>query len=385
FTRQQLLQQMQQQQQNLTKLQTEISSGSQFTLPSDNAPAALRAVGLQSLLAQVKQYATNLTTNSSYLNASDSALSQVNSILNDVQGIALGAIGSTATDATRQAAADQVKNSLSQVLSLANTVFGGRYLFAGSQTNVQPFSQSSAGIQYLGNGANLTSYANAGNLFTTNVTGDSAFGGFSQEMLGAADLNPALATTTPLAELNGGLGVSPGSIQVSDASASSVVDLSSAATVGDVVKMIEAHPPAGRKVTVNVTSTGLTVSLDAAGGGSLSVNEVGGGKTAAQLGIAGSLFGSTGPLVGGDLNPLLTVTTPVSDILGAKASARLSSLGANNDLIVQANVNGVQDNGVQVAYVNDSWYQAAPGITAGNEFATYNATATPAKASLKLT
>lgn len=385
FVRQQLLEQMQQQQQSLTKLQNEISSGSQLTLPSDNAPAAIRAVGLQSQLAQNQQYATNLSTNSSYLSASDSALGQVDTLLTNVQGIALGATGSTASDASRQAAAQQVQNSMSQVMSLANTIFDGRYLFAGSQTNVQPFVLSNAGIQYQADNTSLQSYADTGNLFTTNVTGDSAFGGFSASMLGTADLNPVLTNTTPLADLNGGLGVTPGSIQISAGSQSSIVDLSSAANIGDVVKMIEAHPPAGRTVTVNLTNTGLTVSLDAAGGGSLSISNVGGGQTASQLGIAGSLLGSTGPLIGTDLNPTVTLTTPLSNLLGTRASAIVPAAGANNDLIVQSDANGSQYNGANVVYVNDAWYQAAPGVTAGSEFATYSATATPAKASLKLT
>ncbi|MGH7134564.1 MAG: beta strand repeat-containing protein, partial [Pirellulales bacterium] len=131
--------------------------------------------------------------------------------------------------------------------------------------------------------------------------------------------------------------------------------------------------------------TGLTVALDAAGGGSLSVSDIGGGKTAADLGITGLLLGSTGPLVGAPLNPTIDLTTPLTDILGTKASTTIASAGANNNVIVQASTNGPQDNGTNVVYVNDAWYQAAPGLTAGNEVATYNQAATPAVASLKLT
>ncbi|HQU41434.1 MAG: flagellar hook-associated protein 3 [Planctomycetia bacterium 21-64-5] len=383
YVQQQLLEQMQQQQQNLSKLQQEISSGSQLTLPSDNPSAALQAVGLQSLLAQNQQYSTNLSTNSSSLSASDSALSQVNTLLDNVQGIALGAVGSTATAGTRQSAVSQVQDTMNQILSLGNTIFNGRYLFAGSEAGAQPYALTSAGVEYNGNNANLSSYADTGNLFTTNVTGNSALGGFSSD-IGSANLAPVLTAATPLTDLNGGSGVTPGSISISDGSQTSVVDLSSAATVGDVVKMIEAHPPAGRTVTVDVTNTGLSVSLDAAGGGPLSIADVGGGKTAADLGIAGTLLNSPGPLVGTNLNPTLSLQTPLGNILGTQASTTIASAGPNNDLTVQADTNGPQANGVNVVYVNDAWYQAAPGITAGNEFATYSPTATPAMASLKL-
>lgn len=383
YVQQQLLEQMQQQQQNLTKLQDEISSGSQLTLPSDNPAAALQAVGLQSLVAQNQQYATNLSTNSSSLSASDSALSQVTTLLNNIQGVALGAVGSTATAATRQAAVSQVQDTINQLLGLANTVFNGKYLFAGSAANTSPFALTSAGVEYNGNDGLLSSYADTGNLFTTNVTGDSAFGGFSSDIGGAA-FNPVVTANTPLSDLNEGAGVKLGSISISDGHQTSIVDLSSAATVGDAVKMIEAHPPTGRTVSVQITNTGLSVSLDAAGGGSLTVANVGGDTTATQLGIAGSLFGSPGPLIGTNLNPSLTLTTPLTDILGTKASTVVPATGANNDLVVQADANGSQSNGVNVVYVNDGWFQAAPGITAGNEFATYSQTGTPAIASLKL-
>lgn len=384
FVQQQLLEQMQQQQQALDKLQQEISSGSQLTLPSDNPSAALQAVGLQSLVAQNQQYSTNLSTDSSSLSASDTALGQVSTLLDNIQGVALGAIGSTATASSRQAAVSQVQDTLNQIVSLANTVFDGKYLFAGSAANGQPFQLTSAGVEYNGNDGILSSYGDAGNLFTTNVTGDNAFGGFSADIGGAA-LDPIVTANTPLSDLNNGTGVKLGSISITDGQNTSIVDLSSAATLGDVVKMIEAHPPSGRTVTARITNTGLSVSLDAAGGGNLTIANVGGDTTATQLGIAGSLFGTTGPLVGTNLNPSVTLTTPLTDLLGTKASTLVPATGPNNDLVVQADANGTQDNGANVVYLNDAWFQAAPGITAGNEFANYSQTGTSAVASLKLT
>lgn len=383
FIQQQLLEQMQQQQQSLDKLQQEISSGSQLILPSDNPAAALQAIGLQSLVAQNQQYGTNLSTSSSSLGASDSALSQVTSLLDNMQGVALGAVGSTATASSRQSAVSQVQDTLNQLISLANTVFDGKYLFSGSAANGQPFQLTSAGVVYNGNDGILSSYGNAGNLFATNVTGDSAFGGLSAD-IGGASLDPIVTADTPLSDLNNGSGVKLGSISIGDGHQTSTIDLSSASNLGDVVKLIEAHPPAGRTVTARITNTGLSISLDAAGGGNLSIANVGGDTTASQLGIAGSLFGSTGPLVGTSLNPSVTLTTPLTDILGTKAASAVPAVGPNNDLVVQADTNGSQNNGVNVVYVNDGWFQAAPGITAGKEFANYSQTGTAAVASLKL-
>ena len=383
FVRQQLLNEVEADQLSLFKLQNQISSGNRLNLPSDDAPAALRAVSLQNQIDQNNQFQTNVQTNQSYLGATDSAMSQIVQILNTAQGIASGAVGSTATDAQRAAAATQIQDEITQLTNIGNQIFRGRYLFSGSNTVVQPFAQTPPGIVYQGDQKTISSYSDVNALFTTNVTGDAAFGGFSQQVQGSADLNPVLTDATPLSQLNGGQGVSLGSVQISDGSHTSVVDLSSAKTIGDVVKLLDANPPPGRTLTTEVTPTGLTLQLDSAGGGNLVVSEVGGGSTAAQLGILGQLT-NTGPLIGGDLNPALTLTTPLSDILGTRASAVVPSLGANNDLTVQADSNGTAANGATVTYVDDSHYQAAPGLTAGNEFATFNANPTPAEAVLKL-
>lgn len=383
FVRQRLLAEVQADQLSLFNLQNQISTGNRLNLPSDDAPAALRAVSLQSQIDQNNQFQTNVQTNQSYLGATDAAMSQIVQIMNTAQGIASGAVGSTATNAQRAAAATQIQNSITQLMQIGNQLFRGRYLFAGSNTIVQPFVQTDAGVVYQGDQKTISSYSDINALFNTNITGDAAFGGFSQQVQGFSDLNPVLTAATPLSQLNGGQGVNLGSLQVSDGANSKTIDLSTAKTVGDVVKLLDANPPPGRTLTTEITPTGLTLQLDAAGGGNLVVNEVGGGTTAAQLGILGQL-NNTGPLIGQDLNPALTLTTPLSDILGTRATAQIPSLGANNDILVQANTNGAASNGVTVAYVDDSHFQAGPGITAGNEFATYSTAPTAAKAVLKL-
>ncbi len=58
FIRQRLVAQTQSDQVDLFKLQTEVSTGQRLQLPSDDAPAALRAIGLQRLLAQKTQIQT---------------------------------------------------------------------------------------------------------------------------------------------------------------------------------------------------------------------------------------------------------------------------------------------------------------------------------------
>jgi flagellar hook-associated protein 3 FlgL len=105
-----------------------------------------------------------------------------------------------------------------------------------------------------------------------------------------------------------------------------VVDLSTAATVGDVKRLLEANPPPGRTVTVDITSTGLSISLDGGGGGDLTIQEVGGGTTANDLGILRENGAGTGPFVGDDLNPSMNKLTPLADLLNGASFDQTSGL-----------------------------------------------------------
>ena len=131
----------------------------------------------------------------------------------------------------------------------------------------------------------LSSFVDLGLPISSNVPGSDIFGAFSPGVRGTVDLNPILNRETPLSDLLGGAGITPGSIAVSDGTSTRVIDITSAATIGDVADLIAANPPTGRTIAARVTTTGLVLDLDDAGGGNLTVREVGGGATASELGI----------------------------------------------------------------------------------------------------
>src|SRR4051795_12598784 len=83
FATQRLVSQMQDDQLQLFNLQTQISTGKRLQLPSDDAPAALRAINLQRLLDRKGQIQTNIQSSNAYLTAAESNLSRsVTDVLN---------------------------------------------------------------------------------------------------------------------------------------------------------------------------------------------------------------------------------------------------------------------------------------------------------------
>ena len=383
LTRQRLLAQLQSDQLDLFRLQNQVSTGRRITLPSEDAPAAQRAITLQRLIERKEQLRSNAETGSSFLGSTDQALNDVAQTLGDLRGAVLGVAGTTSTDSERQAALDAVNSAIDQMLSTANTQFRGRYLFAGTQTNVVPYSRNGDYIHYAGDDAAINNFSDLGVLFSTNAPGAEVFGGISSQVLGGVDLNPQVSADTPLSSLRSGRGISPnGALQISDGTNSVIVDISRAVTVGDVARVIEATQLPGRQLTATVTGQGLTLQLDAGGGGNLTVTEVASGKTASELGILEKSGVSTAPLVGRDLDPLILRTTRLDDLLGSRAQTRLTSPGTDNDLIITAAANGAQYSGVNIQLVNDELLRASAGLVPGDEVAEFDGAARAARGSV---
>ncbi len=367
FVRQRLMQQVQYDQLELFRIQTQLSTGRRFERPGEDPIAAGRIMSLQSLLERKAQVQTNLTTNQSFLTSTDTAMSTISDMIADVRGAALEVVGTTASDEQRSAAAMQVSQAITQLLDAGNQNFRGRYLFAGSTTLVRPFKQTGDGIvEYLGNEERLMSYSDVDLLFETNVDGSYVFGAISDPVCGSVDLNPVLQFGTSLADLRSGEGISAGSIAISDGEHTSIVDISGAATIGEVAQLIRDNPPQGRSLEVEITATGLNIRLNQDTPGDLSIKEVGQGTTARELGILAEEGVGLGTIEGQDLDPILRNTTRLDDLLGSRSRAVVRAAGQDNDFILEADRNGADLNGTTIRFVDD------PAVTFGNETVTYD-------------
>lgn len=352
----------------LQLLETQVATGQRLTLPSDDPTAAAQAININRLIQQKQQIQTNLDTNQSYLSATDAALGNVSDLLNHARSTALSVAGTVADSSQRQTAAQVVASAIQQLTVIGNQQFNGRYLFAGSLSGAAPFQTKGPYVKYSGNDRALASLSDISQLFQSNVTGVDAFGAISTGVSGTANLTPEVTSSTRLADLNGGNGVTKGSIVVSDGTHSSTVDLSNAVTVGDVANLIASHPPLGRTVHASVTPTGLSISLDAAGGGNLTIAEAGSNPTADQLDIL-NLNNVGAGLVGKPLNPQLTLDTQLSQILGTRAQASLISPGSNKDILIQAKNHGAAYNGFTIKLIDDHT------VTVGQEQVAYDSVA----------
>ena len=302
------------------------------------------------------------------MSGADSSLQDVSTTLNSIKADALGVNNTTSTDSERQAVINEIDQALQTLVKAGNSKLKGQYLFAGSTSGSQPFDFQGDSVAYSGNEQNLRNFVDTGFLFNTNVPGSDVFGGLSSAVRGAVDLDPQLTSDTALSTINGGQGISPNaaiSVTVNNGTTAttSIVDLSGAATIGDVARLIESHPPAGSTLKVDIVNNGLSITTSS--GSTVKIGEVATAKSAHELGIfTPTTATATQSVQGSDLNPAVLKTTLLSNILGTKAQGHIVSAGLNNDLVLSATQNGTTLNGVNVSYV--------AGATAGSESASFD-------------
>ena len=132
-----------------------VSSGRRINKLSDDPIGLVNILHLRSSLKNVEQLEKNISIGKSWLRAGETALSQIYGILSDTKALCVQMANATQGASERANAAVQVDGYLRQVLALANTQVGSRYIFSGTNTSTAPFEldegSSPAQVTYSGN------------------------------------------------------------------------------------------------------------------------------------------------------------------------------------------------------------------------------------------
>ena len=133
----------QQQQVSIAKLQQQISSGKKNLRPSDNPAEVSRAQDLQQIVERTEQYLRNIDIAESRLKQEETALNSVNNSLIRVRELAVQGASTTLSQPARQALVEEMRERISEIVSLGNTVDPhGDYIFGGNKGSTVPFTQS---------------------------------------------------------------------------------------------------------------------------------------------------------------------------------------------------------------------------------------------------
>jgi flagellar hook-associated protein 3 FlgL len=380
-------QSLNQTQSQLLTAETELSTGKAINQPSDDPAGAATILQLNQTLSNRQAYSSNLTQSTTSLSQVDNTLGSLEDLLNTAQSTASANVGSDVSAQSRAAAAATIDSLTSEALTLGNTQLNGQYLFGGDTENNAPFVQSDGSIKYVGSTTTLSNSVDQGTNMSFQLDANSVFGALSSQVQGTADLTPSLTTDTQITDLQGarGLGVSLGSIQLSNGVTTSTVDLTGSDTIGDVIAKIDAANVGG--ITASVGTNGNLV-LTGSATDDISVTDVSGGTTAADLGISQTTPAGAGtPVTGATASPKITDLTALSDLKngagidlssgltitngGQSATLKFSSPPLRAGATVEDLLNSINSSGTNVrAEINS----AGTGINIFNELQGSNLT-----------
>jgi len=125
----------------LYQVQKVVASGKRITKLSDDPIGVTQVLNIKSSLANIEQMGRNITMGTSWLTASESALSNVQDLISESKALCVQMATATTGAEERATAANTVQNTLEEIISLANTEVNGRYIFAGSETDSPPFDE----------------------------------------------------------------------------------------------------------------------------------------------------------------------------------------------------------------------------------------------------
>jgi len=124
----------------MVKFQEELASGSRLNKLSDDPAAVERSLALRTELRNMEQYQKNVDDGTGWLELSEAALAELETLFVEARGLAVQGANDTYNGQQRRAIADQIDQFVEHAVSLSESRYRGRYIFAGTQTGEPPYA-----------------------------------------------------------------------------------------------------------------------------------------------------------------------------------------------------------------------------------------------------
>jgi len=170
----------------LSKVNEIATTGKKINNLSDDPVGLTQSLTIQSDLAGIEQMGRNIDFGNSWLNASESALTSVETILSDTKALCVQMANGTIGADQRSAAAETIQNNLEEIVSLANANVAGNYIFSGTKTDTVPFDEDG---NYYGDTNGFAIKISKNSTIEIGSAGDAVFGTLFNTLI---DLKDAL-------------------------------------------------------------------------------------------------------------------------------------------------------------------------------------------------
>lgn len=162
--------------QRMSQLEQELSTGKQLNSPSDNPLAVSQDMGIRAILSQTQGYQSTISAGLTWMNNTTGALQSMITGLQTIRTQVVEGINATSqTPAVQQALAQTVQQLTAGVYQTLDSQQGNRYLFGGKQTGTAPtasLSGASGALNYqVANNNTIQVNVTASSLFLTTPAG----------------------------------------------------------------------------------------------------------------------------------------------------------------------------------------------------------------------
>ncbi|AJA47840.1 flagellar hook-associated protein 3 [Clostridium pasteurianum DSM 525 = ATCC 6013] len=126
--------------QNMQKIQQQMTSGKVISKASDDPFIAARSMQLNTQLDANNQYNSNIKDASNWLSTTDTTLGQVGNALSRINELLVSTGNAGFSDNERQSVKDEINQVISGLSQTLNTNFDGKYIFGGSRATTKPLA-----------------------------------------------------------------------------------------------------------------------------------------------------------------------------------------------------------------------------------------------------
>ena len=166
----------------LFETQERLASGKAISKPSDDPFGLSRTLAARTDLDLGAQWQRNITVAEDDLGLNEALLTNLGDLLQRAQELATQGANGTLTGSARNQIGLEVSRLLQEAISIGNSSFGGRHIFAGHQTGVPPFVEDVPGnptlVTYGGDAGTIErEIGPGGERIQVNIPGSSLFSG----------------------------------------------------------------------------------------------------------------------------------------------------------------------------------------------------------------
>jgi len=123
---------------HLDQTQIWLATTKRINRPSDDPAGVVNTLRYTSYIGETEEYLKKISEARNFLNTTDSALANVTDILHRANELTIEGINGTSSVSSRDAIAAEIRQLQSQLGVIANTTFGSKHIFAGTNVTEAP-------------------------------------------------------------------------------------------------------------------------------------------------------------------------------------------------------------------------------------------------------